>query len=236
MNEWYGDRSRQKSIRRADAFSGARQGDPGAVAPLLAILDQPSEGALVRANAVGHLSRFSSDPTVFRAIERALADPEPLVRAIAARTLNPGPAYRAEAAAYLTKLLDDPAAMVRVTAAVALVGIGLRELPGSDGERLERAKQMFRARAALNSDDAEQDAAAGRFYLLSSDPASAVAAFQASLKVDPQIPVQYLLGGAYYEQGNLAVAKAILEAIPSGDPQYDKAQRLLKTIAALGPH
>jgi predicted CXXCH cytochrome family protein len=237
MNEWYGDQSRQKLIRRADAFSDARNGEPGAAAPLLAILNQASEGALVRANAVGYLSRFSDDPAVFTAMERSLADPEPLVRALAARTLNPAPAYRSEVSRALTKLLDDPAATVRITAAVALVGMGLRDLPGDDGARLERAEQMFRARAALNSDDAEQDAAAGKFYLLTSDPAAAIAAFQASLKLDRHVQVQYLLGGAYYEQGNLPLAKQILEAIPSTDSQYDKAQRLLKIIATQGaPH
>jgi Tfp pilus assembly protein PilF len=47
--------------------------------------------------------------------------------------------------------------------------------------------------------------------------------------------VQYLLGGAYAEQGNLSAAKIVLEAIPVSDPQYEKAQRLLKAIAAQTP-
>ena len=235
MNAWYSPRSRQKLIRRADAFAGARKGDPVAVPQLLAILDEPAEGALARANAAGHLGSFAGDPAVLRALEHALADPEPLVRAIAARTLNPGPAYRAEVAAALGALLKDPVTTVRVTAAVGLIGMGMREPPGEYVEPLERAKQLFRARAALNSDDADQDAAAGRFYMLTADPASAVAAFQTGLKLDPRIPLQYLLGGAYAEQGNLRAARQILEAIPSQDPQYEKAQRLLKAIAAQGP-
>jgi tetratricopeptide (TPR) repeat protein len=126
-------------------------------------------------------------------------------------------------------------ATVRINAAVGLIGMGMRQAPGEYAEPLERAKQLFRARAALNADDADQDVAAGRFYMLTADPASAVAAFQTSLKLDPQIPVQYLLGGAYAEQGNLGAAKKILEAIPVSDPQYEKAQRLLKAIAAQAP-
>jgi HEAT repeat protein len=235
MNAWYSPRSRQKLIRRANAFARARKGDPDAVPLLLAILNEPAEGALARANAAGHLGSFEGDPAVLRALEHAVADSEPLVRAIAARTLNPGPAYRAEVAAALTALLKDPVTTVRVTAAVGLIGMGMREPPGEYVEPLERAKQLFRARAALNADDADQDAAAGRFYMLTADPARAVAAFQAGLKLDPQIPLQYLLGGAYAQQGNLRAAKQILEAIPSTDPQYEKAQRLLKAIAAQGP-
>ncbi len=236
MKEWYGDKSRQKLIRRADAFAGAWRGERQAVPQLLAILSEPAEGALVRANAVGHLGAFANDPAVFAALERALDDPEPLVRAIAVRSLHPGPADRAAIAAVFTRMLADSFATVRVSAAVALIGMGLGELPSDDGARLERAMQMFRARAALNADDAEQDSAAGRFFLLAADPASAIKAFQTGLKLDPQIPVQYLLGGAYAQQGNLTVAKQILQAIPGGDPEYDKAQRLLKVIAAQVPH
>jgi tetratricopeptide (TPR) repeat protein len=232
MNAWYGSQSRQKLIRRADAFAGARKGDADAVPLLLAILSEPAEGAMVRANAVGHLGGFASDPAVWRAMLQALADAEPLVRAIAARTLNPGPANRSEAAPALAALLNDPVATVRINAAVGLIGMGMRQLPGEYVEPLERAKQLFRARAALNADDADQDVAAGRFYMLTADPASAVAAFQTGLKLDPQVPVQYLLGGAYAEQGNLSAARKVLEAIPSGDPQYEKAQRLLQAIAA----
>jgi tetratricopeptide (TPR) repeat protein len=128
--------------------------------------------------------------------------------------------------------LRDPSPIVRISAAVGLIGMGFRQPPGEYAEPLEAAKQMFRARAALNADDAEQDLAAGRFYLLLADPASAVAALETSLKLDPLVPAQYLLGGAYAEQGNLTAAKRILEAIPMSDSQYEKAQRLLKAIAA----
>jgi predicted CXXCH cytochrome family protein len=232
MNAWYGPRSRQKLIRRADAFAGARNRDADAVPKLLAILNEPSEGALVRANAVGHLGSFASDAAVLHAIVGALADSEPLVRAIAARILNPGPAYRSEVAGALGGLLSDPVATVRINAAAGLIGMGMRQPPREYVQPLELAKQLLRARAELNSDDAVQDMAAGRFYLLTADPASAVAAFETSLKLDPKIPVQYLLGGAYADQGNLTAAKRILEAIPTGDPQYEKAQRLLQAIAA----
>ena len=231
MNAWYSPASRQKLIRRADTFRAARKGDAAAVAQLLAILNEPKEGALVRANAVGYLSSFASDPQVVRAIIAATGDPEALVRAIAARILNPPPELRAEAGPALGGLLRDPVATVRITAAVGLLGMGLRQPPSEYVEPLELAKQLFRARAALNADDAEQNMAAGRFYMVTADPASAVAAFQTSLKLDPQIPVQYLLGAAYASQGDFAAAKQVLEAIPMGDGQYEKAQRLLKAIA-----
>jgi predicted CXXCH cytochrome family protein len=232
MNAWYGSASRQKLIRRADTFTEARKGEADAIPKLLAILNEPTEGALVRANAVGYLGNFQPDPAAMRALLQSLNDPEPLVRALAARVLNPGPAYRSEAAPALGALLRDPSPIVRISAAVGLIGMGFRQPPGEYVEPLEAAEHMFRARAALNADDAEQDLAAGRFYLLLSDPASAVVALETSLKLNPEVPAQYLLGGAYAQQGNLTAAKRILEAIPMSDSQYDKAQRLLKAIAA----
>ncbi|MEI9971249.1 MAG: HEAT repeat domain-containing protein [Ignavibacteriota bacterium] len=232
MNAWYSPASRQKLIRRADTFASARAGDPAAASKLLAMLNEPAEGPLVRANAMGYLGKYASDPTIVRAIIAALSDPEAPVRAIAARVLNPPQELRSEAAPALGAALRDPVATVRIAAAVGLIGMGLRQPPSEYVEPLELAKQLFRARAALNSDDAEQDLAAGRFYMILSDPASAIAAFQTSLKLDPQIPVQYLLGGAYAAQGNMAAAKQVLEAIPMSDSQYEKAQRLLKAIAA----
>jgi predicted CXXCH cytochrome family protein len=236
MNQWYGDRSRQKLIRRADAFAAARKGDPSAVPALLAILATPGEGQLVRANAAGHLGRYQG-PEVFDALLRATADPEPLVRAVAVLSLKPANDNRPLAAAALAKALADPVATVRLGALAALVNLGVRELPGEDGERFKSAMKIFEARAQFNADDAGQQVAAGRFYLLAADPAKAIDALTAGLKLDPTAPAQYLLAGAYVEQNQLAKAREILLAIPPGDPQYDKAQRLLKAIAAqAGPH
>lgn len=230
MNQWYSPQSRQKLIRRADTFAAARKNDPGSVANLLAILAAPAEGPLVRGNAVGYLGRFASDPRVFPALRIALTDAEPLVRALAAQAMVPNPAERPVAAAALIPLLADPAGIVRMRALAALIGLGVRELPGEDGERLKSARQLYDARAALNTDDAAQQLAAGKFYFLSADPDRAIAAFRASLKLDPATEAQYLLAGAYAEKNNLMEARKILEAIPPNDPQYEKAQRLLKVI------
>ena len=231
MDQWYGSRSRQKLIRRADAFAAARKGEAAAVPALRAILGEPGEGALVRANAAGHLGRFQG-PAVFDALLRATSDSEPLVRAVAVLALKPSNEARAAAGAALVKALGDPAATVRLAAMVGLVNLGIGELPGADGVRLESAMKMFQARAEFNADDAGQQVAAGHVYLLASDAARAIDALRAALKLDPTAPAQYLLAGAYVKQNDLGKAREILLSIPPGDAQYDKAQRLLKAIAA----
>jgi cytochrome c-type biogenesis protein CcmH/NrfG len=138
---------------------------------------------------------------------------------------------RQQVAPLLAALLKDPVATVRIDAAVALIGMGLRQAPPEFVAPLDLAKQLFRARATLNSDDADQDMAAGRFYMLTADLPSAIKAFQTSLKLDPEVPVQYLLGSAYAQQGDLKAAKQVLEAIPMSNSQYESAQKLLQRIA-----
>jgi predicted CXXCH cytochrome family protein len=230
MNEWWGVQSRQKLIRRADTFAAARKHDPAAVAPLLAILSEPGEGPLTRANAAGYLGRYLADPRVFPALEKALSDSEAPVRAVSALGLTPLGTQRAAAVTDLRMALADPVATVRMAAMVSLVSLGARQFDGDDAARFTDTRKLFDARAALNSDDAGQQVAAGRFYFLAAEPTLAIAAFQASLKLDPAISSQYLLAGAYAENGDLVEARKILEAIPAGDSQYEKAQRLLKVV------
>jgi predicted CXXCH cytochrome family protein len=231
MKAWYGDRSRQKLIQRADAFALARTGGRAAISKLLDILANPSEGPLVRANAVGYLSRFPSDPRLYAALERAAADQDSLVRAVAALRINPGQANREAAVSVLVRALGDPVATVRLSAAVSLVRLGVNQLPGEDGARFDRAKEAYRARAELNSDDAASQLGAGKFYLLTGDPVNAIGALETSVKLDPKMPAQYFLAYAHAERRQYQEAREILLTIPPDDPQYRNALELLKAIA-----
>ena len=230
MNRWYGEHSRQRLIRRADAFAAARDGNAMAIPQLIAILEDISEGPLARANALGHLTRFSADSRAYAAVERSLSDGEPLVRAVAALRLSPSADARPAATAALLRALDDKVATVRIGAMTSLVAMGVHDPSGQDGERFRRAKELFLARARLGSDDAEQQTALGRFFLLTADPENAIRAFRASMRIDPAYPSQYLLAGAYFEKNAFEDAARILRTIDPGDPQFDKAQRLLRLI------
>jgi hypothetical protein len=150
-------RRRQKLIRRAAAFTGARDGDRAAVNPLLAILDR-QEGA----NAAGHLSRFSGDPRVFAALEQAVFDPEPLVRAVAAQRIESKTAPAATSAA-LKRALADPVRSVRVGALLSLVNMRAVQFSGEDAQRFERTKQEYLARAEIQADDGSEQLNIGTF-------------------------------------------------------------------------
>jgi tetratricopeptide (TPR) repeat protein len=234
MNAWYGHQSREKLVRRADAFTEARKGNSAAISALLQILSDESEGPLVRANAVGYLGTFPNDPLAYDAMFRSFSDREPLVRATAVMGIRPRAAQRQAAAFELIAQLKDPVTIVRMNAAVGLVALGVRQLQGEDGERFERAKELYRVRAELNSDDAQQQFAAGKFFLLSGDVEGAAAALRASMKLDSTIPAQYYLARALAEKGSSEEARQILEAIPRDDPQYASAQQFLASLELNG--
>lgn len=232
MNQWHGEKSRQKLIDRADVFAQARKGDTAAIPKLLKILSEPSGGELTRANAVGYLGTFPNDPSAYAAVVHALRDAAPLLRATAATAIKPSAAQRETVATDLVGLLNDPIRTVRMSAAIAMVAMGVRPFPGEDGERYERAKQLYRARAELNSDDAQQQLAAGKFFFLAGDMASAAKAFRVTLKLDAAIPAQYYLGRSLAEAGDYSAAREVLSGIPAGNQQYEAAQRVLAEIEA----
>ena len=230
MDEWYGNKGRQKAIARADAFAAARKGDSGAIPGLLAILADPSGGPWIRANAAGYLSIFPNDPAAFDAVLHAFSDSDPLVRATAAGAIRPRAAERETVAPLLAPLLGDPLRTVRMAAGIAMVSIGVQKFAGPAGERYEEAKELYRARAELNSDDADQQFAAGKFFFLAGDMENAAAAFQNTLKLDPEMRVRYLLGRALNEKGDVAGARTVLQSVPRDDPEFAATQRLLAEL------
>ncbi|HKV24971.1 MAG TPA: HEAT repeat domain-containing protein [Candidatus Acidoferrum sp.] len=231
MDGWYGKDGREKEIRRADTFAAAKQGDAAAIPGLLEILADDSNGAFLRANAAGYLGNFSNDPSAYEALLKAFGDSNPLVRETAATAIRASAAQREELAGRLATLLGDPIRSVRMNAGIAMVAMGVRPFPGEVGQQFEDAKKLYHERADLNSDDAQQQLAAGKFSFLSGDMQGAVAAFRATIKLDSSIPAQYYLARSLAEEGEYDEARNVLDAISRDDPQYGAAQRLLAEIA-----
>ena len=169
------------------------------------------EGPLSRANAIGYLSRFSADRRVFPAFEWALGDEHPMIRATAALLMPGSAAHKPAAINALAAALNDKVATVRLAAVVSLVGMGVRDFKPPLAQPFLAAMKLYQARAALNTDDAGQLLAAGRFFLLTGNPAKASESFGASLKLDPDSPAQYFLASAYAQLGKYEEARPAFE-------------------------
>jgi tetratricopeptide (TPR) repeat protein len=226
MNAWWGDVSRRSPIRRANAFSAARAGKADSVNALLAIATDPEESPFARANALGYLSTFPADPRVAPIFRWALGETDPLLRQVAALRMP----RAQDSASDLINSLRDKNATVRLAAAVSLVAAGVKELPKDFGPAFEEAKSLYATRADLNSDDATQQFAAARFFLLTGDARKASVWFENTLRMDPQMPVQYFLGAALSRMGKIPEARESLNRVKRSDPQYQRAQELLRQI------
>ena len=229
---WFGQGKRGKMSLRANAFTQAKQRSPASIPVLLQIFGEHSQGGWLRANAVGYLGNFSDDPSAYTAVQQALSDDDPLVRATAAVAIHPRAAQRETAATQLVKLLADPFLTVRLNSGIGLVSMGVRPFPGDDGLRFEEAKRLYKNRAALNLDQPQQQFAAGKFFFLSGEMEAAASAFRAALKLDPAIPANYLLARALAGKGDYAASWKLLKTIPRDDPQFPTAQTLLAEIEA----
>jgi predicted CXXCH cytochrome family protein len=224
---------RQKLIDRAEAFTRAREGAPDAVDRLLALEANESEPPLVRANAVGYLGRYGSDPRTMPALLRALGSREPVLRVIAAPQLaNVGAARLASVKPFLVRALADDRRVVRMGAAFSLLSLGVQHLDGDDGVRFEDAKRIYVTRAATSPDHAPTQLELGKFYLMNKDLEDAAKAFEASLHLDPgQKDADYYRAIARLGEGRTDEAKDILKRIGEDSSFHAAAKALLLSLS-----
>jgi len=235
IDSWFpGSRARrQKLLDRADVFSRAKAGDdPNVVERLVAIAANESEPPLIRANAVGYLGGFPSDPRVQPALLRAFASKEPVIRAIAMPQLGKLKPSRIESVTpFLVRALDDEMATVRMGAAFALMSLGVQTLEGEANLKFDAAKGLYAARAATSPDHAPTQLALGKFHVLNRDLASAAAAFEASLTIDPdQSDALYYRALARLGEGRTGQARKLLESVEADSAFYAAARALLKSL------
>jgi HEAT repeat protein len=234
LDEWFpGSRARrQKLLDRADIFTSAKAGDPGAVPRLVALAANESEPPLIRANAVGYLGQFPADPRVLPALLRAFGSKEPLIRAITMPQLGKLKLERLESVTpFLVRALDDEADVVRMGAAFALMSLGVQSLEGEANVQFDAAKKLYADRAATSPDHAPTQLALGKFHVLNRDLASAAAAFDASLTLDPdQKDAVYYRAIVKLGEGRMDEARRLLQEVDEASVMHGAARALLATL------
>jgi HEAT repeat protein len=236
LDEWFpGSRARrQKLLDRADIFSRAKAGnDPEVVAQLIDLAAKESEPPLIRANAFGYLGSFPSDPRVQPALLRAFGSKEPLIRAIAMPQIGKLKPSRVQSVTpFLVRALDDEVATVRMGAAFALMSLGVRSLEGDSGVKFDAAKKIYAGRMATSPDHAPTQLALGKFHVLNHDLASAAAAFEASLRLDPeQEDAVYYRALVRLGEGRKDEARELLKQVEKDSSFYAAAMALLQTLS-----
>jgi predicted CXXCH cytochrome family protein len=185
---WYGE-SRRREPHFGETLHAARRGAANGGAALVALVDDAAQPAIARATALRELAAWVS-PTSVEVIERAAADPDPLVRlgaVAAAEGLDP-----AARRPLLAPLLGDDVRAVRITAARALVEVPPDEWPVGARNALVAPLAEWRAAQSANADRPEAHVNLGAFHAQVGELEAARAEYQTALRIGPWFVPAYL--------------------------------------------
>ncbi len=263
MDTWYGNAARRRAVVDvADTVYRAGSGDRTALDPLGALAIDRSRGSLLRASAAGFIGRLlapggavSSD--VLRALVSASADPEPMVRISAVRSLGgvgsvraasgPAPGDPASEAgmsatasstvspasdALLTRLRDD-ARVVRIAAAEAILYAGVAPRTEAEVAALARAQVEYAESLAAFPDVASNHAALGWLRASQGRVGEATRALQRARALDPADAQPHVyLGVLAARQGRYDAAIAAWRTARGLNPTYPNIDRLIAEATA----
>jgi predicted CXXCH cytochrome family protein len=209
-----------------EAIAAGRRGLPGAGAALLAVTEDRAVPAIARATAWALLGRRAESlpPAVLQAaLERAGADPDPLVRLGATIALGEAAALAPEERLRLgAPRLADPVRGVRIEAARALAPLPPELRARRDGPAWTAALADFRAAQEANAERPEAHAELGWLAIQLGDLGDldwAEAEYRTALSLDPAFAT------AWADLADLARARG----------KDDEAEPLLRQAVALAP-
>ena len=205
----------------AAAFEAGATSSPGARGALLALIDDGSQPAIVRASALTRLGRLLT-PTMLPSVSRALNDPDAVVRLAAVEALaSTDPATRQR---YLARMMADPVRAVRIEATRALVGPAETGLATEDRARFDRAYAELVAVQTYNADRPEGRVGLANLYAARGDGEAAIAEFRKAIAQDASfVPAYANLADLYRARGVESEAESVLR---SGIARVPKAAAL----------
>jgi tetratricopeptide (TPR) repeat protein len=181
---------------------------PGARGKLLALIEDKSQPAIVRASALARLGRLLT-PATTDTVVRELNDTDSVVRLAAVEALaNTDPPTRQR---YLARMLADPVRLVRISAARALVGAPESRL--TEGERAAFTKALAEYVAAQTyiADRPEGRTNLANLEAERGNAATAIAEYRKAIALDPTFVAAYAnLADLHRARGAEADATAVL--------------------------
>ena len=206
IETWYPD-GRWKQPHYGEALDAGRRGLPGAELALARLADSPGVPGIVRATATGLLAEYLS-PTSLPYLERALQDPDPLVRSAALDAVAPLPP--ADRVRLVVPLLSDSLRGVRIEAASALAG-DAAQIPLGDRPAFDAALAEYRRAQETNADRPESWSNLGALDARFGDRAAARREYEAGLAIGPWFAGLWInLADLLREEGDDAEGERVL--------------------------
>jgi hypothetical protein len=253
MDAWYGNAERRRAVVAvADVMYRAGAGDETVLPDVAKLAVDRSHGTLIRASAAefvaqllekragkaggaggAGLSDASQDrsPAIPAAIVNSLigaaSDPEPQVRTMAVRGLSL--VRDSRILPVLAARLEDDARVVRVSAAEALMTLGVVTLDGSMGQALSRAQDEWAASLATFNDVANDHTMLGRLEAARGRPAEAESELTTASRLDPKDAKPHVyLGVVAARAGKYDEALQQFKIAKSLSPSYQNLDRLIE--------
>jgi tetratricopeptide (TPR) repeat protein len=249
VEKWYGGRMERPARARALAVAHARSGQTNSATELLRLL-RTETNSLWRAVSANLLKRWVADPAVTAALLSSAGDPDPLVRSMSVRALEPlaqsgGPPVQLA----LQSRLEDHVRSVRVDAAWALHASldtnsvafqdllkYLRESGDQPAAALQHgvflmdrgdvsgAISYFRRALNWDTNSAPMHNALAVGLSMQGKSEEAVQELMAACRLAPRdAECQFKLGLALNEVGKVEAARSALEQAVKLDPQFSQA-------------
>jgi len=206
INKWFGSK-RKKDRHFTETFYKARQGDKTAEKSLIAIVNDQSNPAIVRATAIQLIrgSELSSGSAIMAAIK----DKNALVRLYAADRLIDLPITQRIDMAF--DLLEDPLRTVRIQAARAVADLPVTQLDAEQNAYIKKGLQEYYDAQEMIADTPGGQLNLGVVYTKRKKFDAAEASYIEAIKLDPAfIAARFNLANLYNMLGENKAAINIL--------------------------
>ena len=229
MDTWYANGSRRRvSLDTAETMYAAGSGQVETVERLGTLAIDPDKGTVIRASAAGFIGRLVSPDrpaslAVLRALVEASLDPEPMVRVASVRAL--GTIGAESAVAPLAARLTDVSRVVRISAAEALLYLGVSAGPG---DALARAQDEYAASLREFPDIAANHASLGWLLAAQGRIEEATGSLRVAQSLDPSdARPRVYLGVLAARDGRYDEAIDEWQAARRLNPAYPNIDRLI---------
>ena len=247
--EWYPN-GRQTKPHYGTALHAGRTGAIDAERQLDRLILDKNQPAIARASALPLLGRYVS-PASEAAIKAAIADPDPLVRMVAAQALPLSPP-RAMIEAILP-LLGDPVRAVRVETARVIAGVDPQTMTPAQRAAFSSAYQELVSAELIDADRPEAHLNLGLLKTRRQQLSDAEAEYRTALRLDPKfVPAMVNLADLDRQRGLDKEGTELLRAAMAIEPSnaaikhslgllfarqrnYAEALPLFREAAALDP-
>ena len=211
----------------------AARNDPKSVPDLVLYAGNELFPLMVRATAVDLLANFN-DSLSKKTIEKALTDPESLIRHSAINSFQPEDFKSFEK--LLTPLLNDPVKGIRYEAAIKLSEVPEAELSEAARKARKAALQEYVDVNLYTSDFPGGRYNLGIMYANAGDLEKAAESYRAALKIDNLFYMAKVnLATVYNQQGKNNEAEKLLREVLAENPQiYDVNYSLALLMAEMG--